>query len=130
MARYSITKKLDCGYAEAIEKARAAFKGEDFKILSEIDMAAHIKKTLNKNFRQYAILGVCDPQLSYKALTVETDMGLMIPFNIIVYENDEGGSTIAAIDPVISMAVIENPAIALVAKEIRERIEKAVGRIS
>ncbi len=130
MARYAITKKLDCGYAEAVEKARSAFREEDFKVLSEIDMTEHIKKTLNKKFRQYAILGVCDPRLSYKALTVETDMGLMIPFNIIVYENDEGGSTIAAIDPVISMAVIENPAIALVAKEIRERIEKAVGRIS
>ncbi|MDO8426397.1 MAG: DUF302 domain-containing protein [Deltaproteobacteria bacterium] len=130
MARYSISRKLDCGYSEALERARAALKEEGLWIVSEINVAELVKNSLNKNFRGYTILGACDPPLAYKALTVEADIGLMIPCNIIIHENDEGGSTVAAIDPVISMAVIENPAIALVAKEVRERIDKAIGRIS
>ncbi|MBI5643192.1 MAG: DUF302 domain-containing protein [Deltaproteobacteria bacterium] len=127
MSRYALTRKLDCGYDEAVEKAKAALEREGFGILSEIRADDIFRKNLNKNFRRYLILGACDPGSAYKALTIESDVGLMLPCNVIIYENDEDGSTVAAADPTIAMSMIENPAVALVAKEVKEKMEKVIG---
>lgn len=127
--RYAISRKLDCGYDEAVGKARAAFEAEGFGIISEVRVTELLKEKLGKNFRKYVIFGACSPETAYKALTIENDIGLMLPCNVIVYENDEGGSTVASIDPVISLSMVENPALALVAKEIREKVERAMGSV-
>lgn len=127
--RYAISRKLDCGYDEAVMKARAAFEQEGFGIISEVNVTELLKRKLGKNFRNYVIFGACSPETAYKALTIEADIGLMLPCNVIVYENDEGGSTIAAIDPVISLSMVENPAVGLVAKEVKEKIERAIGSV-
>lgn len=126
MSRYAISRKLDCGYDEAVVKARAAFENEGFGIVSEVHVTELLREKLGKDFRKYIIFGACSPETAYKALTIENDIGLMLPCNVIVYENDEGGSTVASIDPVISLSMVENPALGLVAKEIRERVERAI----
>ncbi|MBI1911360.1 MAG: DUF302 domain-containing protein [Deltaproteobacteria bacterium] len=113
-------------YDEAVEKARIALANEGFGILSEINVTETIRQKLEKDFRKYLIIGTCNPQIAYKAFTVETEIGLLMPCNLIVYENDEGGCTVSAVDPVIAMSMIENPALALIAKEVRERMEKII----
>lgn len=126
MSRYGISRKLECGYDEAVAKARSALAKEGFGVLTEIDVAATLKKKLGKEFRKYIILGACNPPLAHKALTVETEVGLLLPCNVIVYENDENGVTVSAIDPMVAMSMIENPALALVAKDVKELLEKVI----
>lgn len=126
MSKYGISKKLECGYDEAVEKARSALAKEGFGVLTEIDVAATLKKKLGKDFRKYMILGACNPPLAHKALTVETEVGLLLPCNVIVYENDENSVTVSAIDPLVAMSMIENPALALVAKDVRELLDKVI----
>lgn len=126
MSRYGMSRKLDCGYDEAVEKSRAALAAEGFGVLTEIDVKATLKKKLDKDFRKYVILGACNPPLAFKALTLETGIGLFLPCNVIVYENDDSGSTVSAVDPVIAMSMIDNPALALVAKEVREKLERVI----
>ncbi len=126
MSRYGISKKLECGYEEAVGRARASLSKQGFGVLTEIDVAATLKKKLGKEFRDYIILGACNPPLAHKALTVETEVGLLLPCNVIVYENDEGSVTVSAIDPQVAMSMIENPALALVAKDVKELLEKVI----
>ena len=122
MAAYGISKTLSCSYEQAVEKTREALAAESFGILTEIDVQATLKKKLDKDFRKYIILGACNPPYAFKALTAETDIGLLLPCNVIVYENDEGGSTVSAIDPIIAMGMVENPALEDVAKEVRAKL--------
>ncbi|MFQ5735422.1 MAG: DUF302 domain-containing protein [Thermodesulfobacteriota bacterium] len=117
---------MECGYEEAVEKARAALSTEGFGILTEIDVQATLKEKLEKDFRKYVILGACNPSLAFKALTLETEIGLFLPCNVIVYELPEGGATVSAVDPVVAMSVIDNPELELVAKEVREKLHRVI----
>jgi uncharacterized protein (DUF302 family) len=126
MSGYGISRKLDCGYDEAVNRARAALAAEGFGVLTEIDVAATLKKKLDKDFRKYIILGACNPPLAFRALSAETEVGLLLPCNVIVYENDKGGSTVSAIDPMAAMSMIDNAELAQVAKEVKEKLERAI----
>ena len=126
MAAYGISKTLSCSYDEAVEKTREALAAESFGVLTEIDVQATLKKKLDKDFRKYIILGACNPPYAFKALTAETDIGLLLPCNVIVYENEGGGSTVSAIDPIVAMGMVENPALEDVAKEVREKLVNVI----
>jgi len=102
MADYGFSKTIDAPYEAAIEKVTAALKEEGFGVLTTIDVKDTLKKKLNVDFRKYVILGACNPPLAYKTLQAETEIGLLLPCNVIVYENDEGKSVVSAIDPVMS----------------------------
>jgi len=129
MADYGISKKLDCSYDDAVEKTRAALATEGFGVLTEIDVKATLRKKLDKDFRKYIILGACNPPYAYKALMAETDLGLLLPCNVIVYENDNGGSTVSAIDPLVAMSMVENEALAEVASEVRAKLVTVVNSL-
>ncbi len=129
MADYGISKKVTCSYEEAVEKTREALASEGFGVLTEIDVTATLKKKLDKDFRKYIILGACNPPYAFKALTAETDIGLLLPCNVIVYENDEGGATVSAIDPIVAMGMVENTALGEIAKEIRAKLVNVINSI-
>ena len=86
-----------------------ALKGEGFGILTEIDVKATLKKKLDVDFRNYRILGACNPPFAYQALQAEDKIGTMLPCNVIVQETAEGVVEISAVDPVASMQAIDNP---------------------
>ena len=130
MSRYSISKKLNEAFEPAVVKARAALESGGFYVTSELDMSGDLRRSLEKDFRGYRILSANNAELAYKALVVETEIGLLLPCHVIVYENDEGGSTVASIDPSVEMSIIEKPALAIVAKEMRERLERIISGIS
>ena len=130
MNGYGISKVLDCGYEEAVEKTRASLAAEGFGVLTEIDVKAVLEKKLDKDFTKYIILGACTPPLAYKALTLETEIGLFLPCNVIVYENASGKAVVSAIDPTVAMSMIDNPELEEVAKGVKEKLEKVVGSIS
>jgi len=127
--RYGMRRTGDMSYEDAVAKVRETLQAEGFGVLTEIDVKATLKKKLDVDFRKYVILGACNPPCAYRALQVERDIGLLLPCNVIVYEEDGGGTVVAAMDPVAAMGMIENPEVADVAEEVQERLERAVQAI-
>ncbi|HLG22962.1 MAG TPA: DUF302 domain-containing protein [Candidatus Manganitrophaceae bacterium] len=123
---YGIRTTLNITYEEAVPKVTEALKKEGFGVLTEINVKETIKKKLDKDFKKYVILGACNPTLAYQALTAETEIGLLLPCNVIVYEGKNGKAVVSAQDPEAALAIVGNPAIAPVAKEARERLVRVI----
>lgn len=115
--------KLSAPYEEAVEKVIAALKVEGFGVLTEIDVKATLKKKLDADFRNYVILGACNPPLAHRALSTQLEIGLLLPCNVIVYE-EEGGSVVSIVDPLSMMQMAGAEALQPVAAEARARLER------
>ena len=123
---YYFSKRLDMPFDEAIGKVTQELSKEGFGVLTQIDVATTLKKKLDVDFRQYRILGACNPPFAYKALSTEDKIGLMLPCNVIVQEVAGGGVEVAAIDPIASMQAVDNPGLEDVAKEVAEKLRKVI----
>ncbi len=131
-SKYGFSKTVDLPYQEAVEKTRAALKEEGFGVLCEIDIKEKLKDKLGVDFRNYVILGACNPPLAYKTLQQEIGIGLLLPCNVIVYESDEAGkSVVAAIDAVTMLSVVgaNDPTINGVATEVNEKLQRVVAQL-
>lgn len=125
---YGIGGKVDLSYESAVEKAKEALKSEGFGVLCEIDVKATLKAKLNVDRSPYVILGACNPSLAHQALEAEPDLGLLLPCNVIVYEQD-GLVYVKAIHPGKMLSVVENPALDPVAAMVKEKLEKVLKQI-
>jgi len=122
---YVFTKTLDVPFDETIERVTAALAERGFGVLTTIDVKATLKKKIDVDFRPYTILGACNPGLAHQALQAEPHIGVMLPCNVIVQEV-EGGVEVAAVDPVASMASVENASLGEVATQVRETLQEVV----
>lgn len=122
---YATRTLLDLPYEQAIEKVTSALKEEGFGVLTEIDVQATLKQKLDVDFRKYMILGACNPSLAHEALKVENEIGLLLPCNVIVYE-DDGKSVVSIVDPVSMFGVVKNPDLDSVAEEARARLQRVI----
>ena len=112
----------------AIDRTIASFKEQGFGVLSDIDIQAAMKTKLGVDFRPYRILGMCNPPLAHRALLAEDRIGVMLPCSVIVQE--KGGSVeVAAVNPLVAMAAVDNPALGEVASEVTALIAQAVDAI-
>lgn len=123
---YYYSKTVDTGFDEAVSRVTQALKTEGFGILTEIDVTTTLKKKLDVDFRQYRILGACNPPFAYKALQAEDKVGTMLPCNVIVQEAANGTVEIAAVDPVASMQAIDNSELLKIAGTIRQKLQQAI----
>lgn len=123
---YHFSKTLELSFDEAIEKTTAALKEEGFGVLSDIDIKETLKKKLDVDFRNYRILGACNPPNAYKALQAEEHIGLMLPCNVIVQEHQNGKVEVSAVDPVASMQAVINDSLGEVAKDVRNMLKKVI----
>jgi uncharacterized protein (DUF302 family) len=123
---------LDSSYENAIEQVTAALKTEGFGVLTAIDMKATLKNRLDVDFRKYTIMGVCNPPLAHRALSNELAVGLLLPCNVIVYEDTEQGGAIVSLgDPIVMIGLIDdNPVLAEVAQDARARLEKVAAALA
>ena len=131
-SKYGFSKTVDLPYKETVEKARAALKEEGFGVLCEIDIKEKLKEKLGVNFRNYVILGACNPPLAYKTLQQEIGIGLLLPCNVVVYETDEAGkSVIAAIDAETMLSAVgaNNATLNAVATEVNEKLRRVVAQV-
>ena len=126
---YYFSKTINDSFENAIEKVTEALKTEGFGILTEIDLKATLKKKLDVDFYNYTILGACNPPFAYKALLAEDKIGTMLPCNVIVQEKVAGQIEVSAVDPAASMQAVENDTLVEIAKEIRDRLKKAIDQL-
>ena len=127
---YGIGTTIELDYPRAVARVKEELAKEGFGVLTEIDVAATMKKKLDVDFRPYVILGACNPPLAYKALTAERDIGLLLPCNVIVYADDTPGRTVvAAMDPVEAMKLADNPGVRPLAEDVRERLTRVIDAV-
>ncbi len=122
---YHFTKTLAGSFDSVIDRVTAALKEEGFGVLTDIDVAATLKKKLEIDFRQYRILGACNPSFAYQALQAEDKIGTMLPCNVIVQETG-AGVEVSAVDPMASMQAIGNPKLDGIAKSVRSKLKKVI----
>jgi len=123
---YYFTKTLNCSYEEGIEKATKALSEEGFGVLTKIDVKETMKIKLDVDFRNYMILGACNPTYAYKALSAEDKIGTMLPCSVVVQEHSKGKVEISAIDPIASMQAVENPALGETALEVQSKLKRVI----
>ncbi len=124
---YALKKTLGIPMDEADQKLRDELQKEGFGILTEIDVKATLKKKLDVDFRPYKILGACNPPLAHQALTSETDIGLLLPCNVIVYAGDEEGtSVVGVLDPRTQLGITGRADIIPLADDVRSRMERVL----
>jgi uncharacterized protein (DUF302 family) len=123
---YVFTKKIPISFEQALEKVREELGKEGFGILTEIDVKATLKMKLDAEFRNYRILGACNPPYAFKALQAEPHIGAMLPCNVVVQEYDNGEVEVAAIDPLASMQAIDNESLKTIAEEIQTKLKKVI----
>lgn len=123
---YSIGKKVRKNFSDAVNSVTAELKKEGFGIITEIDLKEKFKEKLGIDFRNYKILGACNPAMAHKAILAEDKIGVMLPCNVLVHEKLNGEVEVAAINPLNSIGHIGNEALKSIAKEITEALRKAV----
>lgn len=123
---YYNNRVLSLSFDEAIVKIGEELKKEGFGILTEIDVKETLKKKLNVDFRKYKILGACNPPSAYKVLQVEENIGVLLPCNVVVQENEEGTVSVSFVNPMESMKNVNNPLLAETAADITEKLKKVL----
>jgi uncharacterized protein (DUF302 family) len=123
---YSISKKSNKNFNDAVNSVTEELKKEGFGIITEIDLKDKFKEKLKIEFRNYKILGACNPGMAHKAILEEDKIGVMLPCNVLVQEKENGEVEIAAINPLNSIGIIENEQLKLIAEEITGKLKNAV----
>ncbi|MCS7259845.1 MAG: DUF302 domain-containing protein [Anaerolineae bacterium] len=119
---------LPVSFDQAVERAKEALKREGFGVLTEIDVQATLKKKLDADFRKYVILGACNPPLAYRAFQAELEIGLLMPCNVIVYEEGTG-SVVSIMDPALMGKWLDNPELLSLSQEARAKLERVIGML-
>jgi len=127
--RYGIGKSVSLPYEQAVERTRAALQEEGFGVLTEIDVKATLKKKLDVDFKKYVILGACNPPLAWQGFQAEPDIGLLLPCNVIVYEEGASRSRVAVLDPLVQLGITGRKDIEPLANEARQRLERALSAL-
>jgi uncharacterized protein (DUF302 family) len=127
---YGFGAVVNLPYEQTLERARAGLREQGFGVLTEIDVSATMKAKLNEQFRPYVVLGACNPPLAHRALSADLGIGLLLPCNVVVYDNLDGTSTIEVMDPEAALGLVgSNPEIASVAREVRSRLERVLDSV-
>jgi len=127
---YGIVRHVQAGYEEALRLTREALKEHGFGVLTEIDVRKTMKDKLDVDFKPYVILGACNPPLAHQALLAEPDIGLMLPCNVVVYEEGPQAAMVEAIAPMVAMGVVGNPALDSVAQQVQTKLTAALDAVA
>ena len=124
---YGFGTTIAAPYDQAVERTRAALKEQGFGVLTEIDVRKTMKEKLDADFRPYVILGACNPPLAHRALQADLGIGLLLPCNVVVYDNGDGTSSVEAMDPEAALSLVgDNPTVREVASDAKARLQKVM----
>jgi len=127
--KYYFNKTVNGTFEEVIKKVTEALKEEGFGILTEIDIKETMKKKLDVDFKQYKILGACNPPFAYKALQAEDKIGTMLPCNVIVQEIGPDAIEVATVNPMASMQAVNNEELHKIASQITAMLEDVIKKL-
>jgi uncharacterized protein (DUF302 family) len=128
--RYTIQTSVSGDFDHVVETTTDALKDEGFGVLCDIDVQATLEEKLDEEFRQYRILGACNPGLAHEGLNEEIELGALLPCNVIVYETDEGEVTVSAVDPQQLVGIADNEALDSIANEVHDRFERVLASVA
>ena len=126
---YTLSTPTTLPFDQAVARAREELAREGFGILCEIDVQATLEQKLGVQREPYLILGACNPQLAHRALEAEPELGVLLPCNVIVYQ-EQGDTHIAAVDAERMLSIVGNDELAATATEVRRRLEAVVERVA
>lgn len=129
MSQYTFGKSVGLGFDQAIQAVTAALAKEGFGVLTEIDVAATLKKKLNLERPPYRILGACNPQFAARALEAEPQIGALLPCNVVVRQDGDGRTIVEFMDPRAVLQLTERPEVAAIAGEVRARLERVMNSL-
>ena len=121
---YGFSTTVSGSMNEVRSRVETALQAEGFGVLTEIDVAATLKKKIDVDRKPYLILGACNPALANQALNADPDIGLLLPCNVVVREEDNGSVTVAFMDPAAVLSLVEKEGVATLAAEVRGRLER------
>ena len=128
-SRYGFGKIVDTGFADVIARVTQALQDEGFGVLTDIDVAATMKKKINQDMPPYRILGACNPSFAHRALEAEPAVGLLLPCNVVVREDLAGKVHVEFMDPNAVLELVGDPQINRVASEVRQRLERVMAAV-
>jgi uncharacterized protein (DUF302 family) len=126
---YIFGKTVAGGFDQVVERATAALATEGFGVLTEIDVAATLRKKLGKEMPPYRILGACNPQFAHQALEFEPEIGALLPCNVVVRVDREGATRVEIMDPQAVLGLVGKPAIEPIAAQVRERLMRVLAAL-
>lgn len=129
MSDYGIAITVDADFADAVARTREALSAQGFGVLTEIDVAATMKKKLGLELPPYKILGACNPQLASKAIAAEPEIGALLPCNVVVRQDAEGSTRVEFMDPGAVLTLVDRPEIGGLAAEVRSRLERVMAAL-
>jgi uncharacterized protein (DUF302 family) len=124
--KFGFGKMVDLGFEEAVDTVTEELGKEGFGVLTEIDVQATLKKKLGDDMRPYKILGACNPPLAHQAVSAVPEIGLLLPCNVLVRENDEGKVRVSFMDPGAVLGLVDNPDVEPLAAEVKKRLERVL----
>ncbi len=130
MSYYFNTTLSDISFEDALEKVTGELKKEGFGVLTEIDVKETLKKKIDVDFKKYKILGACNPGFAHKALKSEDKIGVLLPCNVVVEENDNGEIEVSAVDPIASMQAAKNEDLEGIATEVQSKLKKVIAALN
>lgn len=126
---FGFGKQVDLDFDAAIDKVTADLATEGFGVLSDIDVAAKMKEKLDQDMPRYRILGACNPALAYQAVSAVPDIGLLLPCNVLVREDDEGSVNVSFMDPQSVLSLVDHPGVEPLAEEVKSRLERVLAAL-
>ncbi|WP_122090845.1 DUF302 domain-containing protein [Halalkalicoccus subterraneus] len=126
---YTIEKQVQGDFNDIVEQTTTALSDEGFGVLCDIDVQHTFKEKLDEEYRQYRILGACNPSLAHQGLETELQLGTLLPCNVIVYETEAGTIGVSAVDPEVLLSVVDNPELDQIATDVRERFNRVLGSL-
>ena len=126
---YYFNTTLETPFDKSIEKVIEGLKEEGFGVLTDIDVKATLKKKLDVDYKNYRILGACNPSFAYEALQAEDKIGTMLPCNVVVQETNDGKVDVSAIDPIASMQAVQNIELGDIANQVQAKLKKVIDNL-
>lgn len=129
-AKYGFGTSIPMDFEQAIDVVTEALKQEGFGVLTDIDVQATLKQKLGEDMPPYRILGACNPPLAHRALSAEPSIGLLLPCNVVVRQEDNGTVHVECMDPAAVLDLVDNPAVHALAQDVRQRLDRVLAAVA